>query len=200
MSNQSRHSNAADTIPEVPVTALSSDTLPDQAGVYVPPRPLAPLSDHRTIEINPVLLAAHVDPRRAPTELRLVAPPRRGPHLLRLIGLGMLLGAGGVAVVRLVDSSREPGAEATPSGLQAKEPAVITAQQGEARAAAAVETALVPPDPPATGAAEETSDTVSDDDLTTAVAGPQREAAEGGPSSARRTERTRKPPREPWLD
>jgi hypothetical protein len=53
------------------------DTIPEQAGVYVPPRPLASLSDHRTMDVKAIRLAAEVDPRQALTELRLEAPLRR---------------------------------------------------------------------------------------------------------------------------
>jgi hypothetical protein len=53
------------------------DTIPEQAGVYVPPRPLASLADHRTMDVKAIRLAAEVDPRQALTELRLEAPPRR---------------------------------------------------------------------------------------------------------------------------
>lgn len=55
------------------------DTIPEQAHVYVPPRPLASLSDHRTMDVKAIRLAAEVDPRQALTELRLEAPPRRRP-------------------------------------------------------------------------------------------------------------------------
>ena len=55
------------------------DTIPEQAHVYVPPRPLASLSDHRTMDVKAIRLAAEVDPRQALTELKLEAPPRRRP-------------------------------------------------------------------------------------------------------------------------
>jgi hypothetical protein len=75
MANESRN-NLFDTIPEIPTPGgPPSEALPDHANVYVPPRELPQTSDHRTIQIKPVLLADHVDPRRAPTELRLPVLP-----------------------------------------------------------------------------------------------------------------------------
>jgi len=75
MANGSRN-NIFDTIPEVPSPGgMPTETLPDHANVYVPPRELPQTSDHRTIQIKPVLLADHVDPRRAATELRLPVVP-----------------------------------------------------------------------------------------------------------------------------
>jgi hypothetical protein len=75
----------------------NSDTLPDQAGVYVPPRPVAQLSDHRTMDIKAIRVAAELDPRQARTQLRMQAPRRRrrwSPFWVASIGLGVLLGVG----------------------------------------------------------------------------------------------------------
>jgi hypothetical protein len=74
----------------------AGDTLPDQANVYVPPRPLAALADHRTIDVKAIRLAAEVDPRQAMTELRLSAPPLKkdnswiAPLLLALLAIGFI--------------------------------------------------------------------------------------------------------------
>jgi hypothetical protein len=83
-----------DTVPDLDLPArlgVSTDTVPEQAGIYVPPRPLASASDHRTIEIAPVRLAQDIDPRRAPTELRLSTPVRRSRTRPGLLVLGALL-------------------------------------------------------------------------------------------------------------
>jgi hypothetical protein len=63
--------------PDHELPELSGDTLPEQAGVYVPPRPLASLSNHRTIDVKAIRLSAGVDPRQARTQVRLQAPLRR---------------------------------------------------------------------------------------------------------------------------
>jgi len=76
--------------------ADAGDTIPEQAAVYAPPRPLAPLADHRTMDVKAIRLAAAVDPRQAPTELRLSAPALRkdnswiAPLLLALLAVGFI--------------------------------------------------------------------------------------------------------------
>ncbi len=75
----------------------NGDTLPDQAGVYVPPRPVAPISEHRTMDIKAIRLAAELDPRQARTQLRMQAPRRRrrlSPFWIASLGVVALLGAG----------------------------------------------------------------------------------------------------------
>lgn len=73
-----------------------NDTLPEQANVYVPPRRVAPLSDHRTMDVKAIRIAAELDPRQALTELRLMPPPRR--HAWgRTLASVFLLAALGVA-------------------------------------------------------------------------------------------------------
>ncbi|HEY3496447.1 MAG TPA: hypothetical protein VGK73_17230 [Polyangiaceae bacterium] len=118
MANESKDPRDSDTVRDLPKPShVIRDTVPEQAGVYVAPRPLAPSSDHRTIQIKPVLLASHVDPRRAPTELRLSAPPPPQPRPQRigwLIPLALLAIALGVIVAIRV--TEEPGA---PSGTAA---------------------------------------------------------------------------------
>ena len=74
----------------------TGDTIPEQANVYVPPRPLAALSEHRTMDIKAIRLAAGVDPRQAMTELKLSAPPLKkdntwiAPLLLALLAIGFI--------------------------------------------------------------------------------------------------------------
>jgi hypothetical protein len=76
--------------------AESGDTIPEQAAVYAPPRQLAPLADHRTMDVKAIRLAAAVDPRQAPTELRLPVPPLRkdnswiAPLVLALLAIGFI--------------------------------------------------------------------------------------------------------------
>jgi hypothetical protein len=76
----------------------NGDTLPDQAGVYVPPRPVASISEHRTMDIKAIRLAAELDPRQARTQLRMQAPRRRrrrlSPFWIASLGVVALLGVG----------------------------------------------------------------------------------------------------------
>jgi len=58
---------------------IAPDTEQELAPVYVEPQPLPALSDHKTIEIQTVKLADDIDPRKLPTELRLVRPPSVPP-------------------------------------------------------------------------------------------------------------------------
>jgi hypothetical protein len=97
------------------------DTVPEQQGVYFAPRPLAPTSDHRTIQIRPGLLASHVDPRRAPTELRLSAPPAPSRPLRYLIPLAVLaVAAGAFLAAHLTEG---PAGASSPSSPRAPEAA-----------------------------------------------------------------------------
>jgi hypothetical protein len=100
MPSQPNDPRETDTVRDLPRpgSPVMRDTVPEQVGVYYAPRPLAPTSDHRTIQIKPVLLAPGLDPRRAPTELRLSAPPppprsRAVWLLLPLAVLAVTLGA-----------------------------------------------------------------------------------------------------------
>ena len=74
------------------------DTLPEQANVYVPPRPLAQISDHRTMDIKAIRIAAEIDPRQAKTIVRMQAPPRRRRGLV-------LFAIGSVVVVALLGAA-----------------------------------------------------------------------------------------------
>ena len=109
----------------------AGDTIPEQAAVYAPPRPLAPLADHRTMDVKAIRLAAAVDPRQAPTELRLSAPPLRkdnswvAPLLLALLAVGFI-GLWWVTPAPLPLASPEPPAKqpTPPTGLPAAQPLV----------------------------------------------------------------------------
>jgi hypothetical protein len=122
-----RQGPGTDTVPDLGLPArlgVSTDTMPEQAGVYVPPRPLASASDHRTIEIAPVRLARDIDPRRAPTALRLSAPPpgKKGRPLLAMLGGLLLLAVGGFFAARFVFTSAAPSAALPPSTLAPSPP------------------------------------------------------------------------------
>jgi hypothetical protein len=102
-----RQGPGTDTVPDLALPArlgVSTDTLPEQAGVYVPPRPLTSSSDHRTIEMAPVRLAQDIDPRRAPTELRLSAPtpPAQAHSPLLVLTALLLLAVGGFLAARFI--------------------------------------------------------------------------------------------------
>lgn len=119
-----RQPQGTDTVPDLGLPArlgVSTDTVPEQAGVYVPPRPLASASDHRTIEIAPVRLALDIDPRRAPTELRLAAPPppRRTWPLFFVLSALLLLAVGGFFAARLAVA---PAPRASPAPPPAPAP------------------------------------------------------------------------------
>lgn len=58
---------------------IAADTEQLAAPVYVEPQPLVSPSDHKTLEIQTVKLADDIDPRKLPTELRLVRPPSVPP-------------------------------------------------------------------------------------------------------------------------
>jgi len=77
----------------------SGDTLPEQANVYVPPRPLAQISDHRTIDFKAIRISAELDPRQAKTQLKLMMPPRRNRGLpLFIFGSAVVLALFGVVI------------------------------------------------------------------------------------------------------
>ena len=81
----------------------SGDTLPEQANVYVPPRPLAQISDHRTIDFKAIRIAAELDPRQAKTQLKLMLPARRNRGLpLFIFGSAVVLALFGVVIYMAV--------------------------------------------------------------------------------------------------
>lgn len=47
--------------------------------MYVEPQPLAPVSDHKTLELETIKLASEIDPRKLPTQLSLPRPPSVAP-------------------------------------------------------------------------------------------------------------------------
>jgi hypothetical protein len=172
MSNESKYHREADTIRDLPKSRAKfepelRDTVPEQVGVYVGPRPLAPTAEHRTIQIKPVLLASHVDPRRAPTELRLYAPPkprRRSPAWLVPLGLvaiaiGAMLAArwNGKAIPAPERLTTSPAAAVempkTPDAPAEDAPARNVTSEAERTAAPEVAFTALPTAPPAVPAA-----------------------------------------------
>jgi hypothetical protein len=162
MPSQPNDPRETDTVRDLPRpgSPLIRDTVPEQHGVYYAPRPLAPTSDHRTIQIKPVLLAPGLDPRRALTELRLSAPPppprsRAVWLLLPLAVLAVTLGA--VAAMNVPTEPVVTPASNTPAGprREALEPSnaeVSPPAAGAARApgaSTAVELKSLPVLPPA---------------------------------------------------
>lgn len=91
------------------------DTLPEQANVYVPPRPLAPLSDHRTMDVKAIRIAAELDPRQAKTQLRMMVPVHRQRGLpLFIVGSAIVLALFGV-VIYMAIARPGPAPLATPA-------------------------------------------------------------------------------------
>ena len=94
----------APTVRDLKGPELSSDTLPDVVGLYVPPRPLPEVSSHRTLDLRSVRLSDEADPRRARTQRRLEspvgpeAPPRRRLAPWLFVGAVALLAAGAWAL------------------------------------------------------------------------------------------------------
>jgi len=172
----------------------AGDTIPEQANVYVPPRPLAALADHRTMDVKAIRLAAEVDPRQALTELRLSAPPLKkdnswvAPLLLALLAIGFI----GLWWL-------------TPSPL----PLATTAAEREQQAspaAAPVPVRAVPvqatltTEPPRTLPVTPSSPTISRTASPPAPApAPRVQAAPSAPSLPSATHRS-KPGRDPWLE
>lgn len=188
------------------------DTLPDQAGVYVPPRPVASLSEHRTMDVKAIRLAAELDPRQAMTILRMSAPRRRrrvSPVTLGSIALLLLAAAGlylvwlGDAPLPLVSSdsrTEADGAHDTPVVERAAVPAapapVATAVQPAALTAEPVATATSAPTAVSPSANSRTRATTVDeasDEIPKAT--PATNAAPR-PAAPKRA----KVIRDPWLD
>ncbi|HTQ03238.1 MAG TPA: hypothetical protein VMI54_05255 [Polyangiaceae bacterium] len=167
------------------------DTLPEQANVYVPPRPLAQISDHRTMDIKAIRIAAEIDPRQAKTIVRMQAPVRRRRGLVLFavsscVVLGLLAAAAYVTVVGpqplplSSDSDAAPRVAPPPVEIQtAPAPVVPRAASPEPPSAPVEAETAVPP--PVTAPA------------TASVSPPSRPAQRVAP-------RKPKVSREPWLE
>jgi hypothetical protein len=183
----------APTVRELRPAGSPGDTVPDIVGQYVPPRPLPELSDHRTIDLKSVRISAEVDPRRAPTERRLVSPPRvaRGGATWWLVGgTAVLLGA--LAwLLFLATSSLETSAPALAP------PASISASIGAAKAprvTASPTQALAAPVPVAA--------TASEPEPSRDRAAPRPDASDAAPagSKAPAPREPEKKRRDPWVE
>lgn len=126
------------------------DTLPEQANVYVPPRPLAQISDHRTMDIKAIRIAAEIDPRQAKTIVRLQAPPRRrrGLVLFTIGSLVVVALLGAAAYVTVVGPQPLPLVSEPEAPPHVAPPPV---------APPPVENLVPPPPPPRTAVAEPVS-------------------------------------------
>ncbi len=202
--------NPGDTVPDLayrPRAGARHDTVPEQAGVYVPPQPLAPTADHRTMEISPVRLAQEIDPRRAMTQLRLSAPPPRRSRnalFLPLLVAGALLVAFVAHRVSMATSESEapvaipevpapsPVATIPATPLSKTEPASLARAPVEPVAPPAPATTPAPPATPA----ERTS--LATPAAPTAHASAARAEAPG--ASAAESGRAPGKVREPWLE
>ncbi len=81
--HQAGESHAPSTLRSIEVAEeIAPDTEQMVGPVYVEPLPLVAPSDHKTLEIQTIKLAEDIDPRKLPTELRLVRPPSVPPDSL----------------------------------------------------------------------------------------------------------------------
>lgn len=164
------------------------DTLPEQANVYVPPRPLAQISDHRTMDIKAIRIAAEIDPRQAKTIVRMQAPPRRRRGLVlfavsSVVIIGLLAAA---AYVTIVGPEPQPlDSEATPV---AQPPALLQPAPAPLPPRTATSQPLGAPTEPANAAAPAVT-------LPATTSAPRTTSrpAHAAPHKA-------KPSREPWLE
>ncbi len=172
------------------------DTLPEQANVYVPPRPLAQLSEHRTIDVKAIRIAAELDPRQAKTQLRMSMPPvrqRRGLPLF-VVGSAVVLALFGVALyMELTRTSTLPliTTAAAPGALAPVEDSV-TSSPVLAATAGVPSTTSGATDVPPTGAATEPA-------TATVVPSAPRATAPRSKTGVR-APRKAKVTREPWLE
>jgi hypothetical protein len=171
----------------------SGDTLPEQANVYHPPRPLAQISDHRTIDFKAIRISAELDPRQAKTQLRLQAPAqhRRGLPLF-VVGLAVVLALFGVAIY--MELAREPlplTTEAAP-GPRAPAPEPTEARGTQSPVPAASQAVGAPS--PTSGPAEPVTAAAAPNSATAPAAVPRTRTT--GRSAPHKT----KANREPWLE
>jgi hypothetical protein len=125
---------------------VSTDTIPDLIGQYVPPRPPPVASRHRTIDLKPVRLSDEADPRRWRTERRLFTPERpakRKRALWVTSGALLLLGLGAWALVRGLAAPASPG----PAVASPPTAAAATVPTASAPVPDRTETPTTPPSP-----------------------------------------------------
>jgi hypothetical protein len=203
-----------DTVPDLGLPArlgASTDTMPDQPGVYVPPRPVASVSDHRTIEIAPVRLARDIDPRRAPTALRLPtvsSRKQRRPMLLVLTAMLLVAVVGFFAARLVVSSSAPPPArpQAAPAPVRVEQPGAPVAK-GASSSGAGATVQKVDPAPPSlvTKPAESQSNSappISEPEVVPVAPAEivRPKAPSSVPAPRTSSDTAKKKVREPWLE
>jgi hypothetical protein len=195
MSNDSKDGSEKDrnapTVRELSPRVTPKDTLPDVIGEYVPPRPLPEVSQHRTLDLRSVRVSPELDPRRAPTELRLASPPRAGSS-------GRWLAAGvvvlvGIAVLMVIRAFA-PSSGFVPAPVASPATPVPLVEAPTARA-----TAFAVPTPAAAAsvAPSRSEPAVPREPPATRVEAPAAASAAPKASTAREPEKKR---REPWLE
>jgi hypothetical protein len=130
-------------------THETGDTLPDQAGVYVPPRPIPSLSDHRTMDVKAIRIAAEHDPRQALTQLRMQPPPRRRSSTLLIGTVSAAVGLGAVLYFGLMAGRPLPLVTSSGASSTVPAPEVTAASTETVTALAPALTPSVPPASPA---------------------------------------------------
>ena len=123
-SDGSEKDRNAPTVRDLKKSAVSTDTIPDIVGQYVPPRSPPEATPHRTIDVKPVRLSADLDPRQALTERRLLSPPRPERDLS-----GWWLG-GGLVVAFGIGAwlvASKPSASSAPAASTTAAPATVSA-------------------------------------------------------------------------
>ncbi len=187
--NGSEKDRNAPTVRDLAPRAVSSDTVPDVIGQYVPPRPLPGVSDHRTLDLKSVHLSPQFDPRRALTERRIVMPAYEEPKPSKrwlVAGLLVLFAIGAWLVVLGLASSNEVTSVPTASPAAAVPPVAAPPPRATPSAAPA------PASP--TQAASSASELAAPKETETRVEPP---AASALPKPAAREPEKKR--REPWL-
>jgi hypothetical protein len=185
MADQPKDGSNKDELPtqrDLKPPTVSSDTVPDVFGQYVPPRPLPEVSRHRTLDLKSVRLSDEADPRRAPTELRLQSPAREARRGFPIWLLLVIVGLIGVSAWAFLPSS-------APAAAPGQAPAAPPAKEEPARPVVTTEAAkkAAPPVPSAAPAPVSSNATVSS-------------AAAPLPKPARPGSETAKKRRDPWLE
>jgi hypothetical protein len=171
----------------------AGDTIPEQANVYVPPRPLAALSEHRTMDVKAIRLAAEVDPRQALTELKLVAPPLR-PHREWLVPVALAVLAVGFICLWWVMPT--PISEPIPVSPRTVEPRVPTT----APLAVTPGTATAAPSSSETVALPATNEIPTSSSTFGAPTAPPAKGTAPLAPSGKASRRAKPPAHDPWLE
>jgi len=184
----------------------AGDTIPEQANVYVPPRPLASLSEHRTMDVKAIRLHADLDPRQALTELRLSAPlPARSSAWIVPVALAVLA-IGFIALWWATPNLAALPTEPVPGVLAPPPPAVAPVATEVAAPSPAAEPPTEPSLETAPASSAVTAAPASAPALPTSTAiGPSPAAtttavAPAAPPARGKVGRHAAKPRDPWLE